>query len=548
MNLRSPIAAMLWENWRLTRIEAAQRTGLGLVAGSAALTFFDAGATYAFWILILCHAFIWFSVAKLNGGRFMDGYKPGFPLHLLYTRPIPTVVFVGVAMAYDAISCVALYLASAALLGLAFGQPLPLFSVALYLVAAHLAYACVQWSTRNRVVQWVGSIAFSWPLFFLLKYRVTPSLQVEFSLIDDAVLILICVVSYGLTVAGVARQRCGDSIASDAPAKAGSGGYPPWLINFFRLPCPTSSATRAQVWFELRCSGLPVLTIGLAVAMLIFLLFAASILVVPLRYVAVPVAMCSVPVVLFALGGNAFGIRRKQGRTYASAFELTQPYGTAQLVNLKLLVRAACLLVALIAIGVSVWISSAFLSAWGAWMPEEGKDAIPGLLKLRQRGVDALGGLTVYSYAALAVIASIAVAGMVAFQATREALRVRYPRRVLLAQCLPVALALALILLTLVLRKGFGPVPLVGEIIKVVFWIIGAAMVCATIYLLWNGFAQRVLTLRYACGALVSAAAFGAAWHAGIQPGNFDGILWLALGILMIGFLAPWALSRVRHQ
>src|SRR5687767_4971155 len=104
MNLRSPVSAMLWENWRLTRVEAAQRTALGIVAGSAALLLFDAGAKIAFWILLVIHAVFWLSIAKLNGGRFMDGYKPGFPLYLLYTRPVPTAVFVGVAMAYDAVS------------------------------------------------------------------------------------------------------------------------------------------------------------------------------------------------------------------------------------------------------------------------------------------------------------------------------------------------------------------------------------------------------------------------------------------------------------
>ena len=153
------------------------------------------------------------------------------------------------------------------------------------------------------------------------------------------------------------------------------------MVNLFRFRCPTSSATRAQVWFELRSSGLPVLTIGLGVALLIFLLFAISIPVGAVRVAAIPVAMFAVPVVLFALGGNAFGIRRKQGRTYASAFELTQPYGTAQLVGLKVLVRTACVLIALIVIGLSVWISSSFLSAWSEWMVDGDK-----VITTRSRG------------------------------------------------------------------------------------------------------------------------------------------------------------------
>ena len=30
MNLRSAVSAMLWENWRVSRTEAAQRLALGL--------------------------------------------------------------------------------------------------------------------------------------------------------------------------------------------------------------------------------------------------------------------------------------------------------------------------------------------------------------------------------------------------------------------------------------------------------------------------------------------------------------------------------------
>src|SRR6185436_20688093 len=129
MTPRSPVAAILWENWQLSRLEAAQRLAQGIVGASAALILFNADATVAFWILIATHAFFWFSIAKLNGGQFFDGYKPGFPFHLLYSRPVSTASIVGVAMVYDAVSCTALYLVSSAFLRFALGAPLPLFSV-----------------------------------------------------------------------------------------------------------------------------------------------------------------------------------------------------------------------------------------------------------------------------------------------------------------------------------------------------------------------------------------------------------------------------------
>jgi hypothetical protein len=548
MNMRSPIVAMLWENWRLTRVEIAQRLGIGVAAGAAALVFLDAGAAAAFWILIVLNGMCaLLSILKLNGGRFMDGYKPGFPFYLLYTRPIPTVLFVSVAMAYEAFTCVALYVVSAAALGIAFGQPLPLLSVTAWILAFHSCYLCVQWATRHRVVQWVGSIAFSLPLFFLLKNNFASPSPVGLSITEDAVMVLICAATFGLTVAGVARQRRGDSVVFEPQPKAGSVGYPDWLVNLFRFPCPTSSPTRAQVWFEFKSSGLPVLLIGFGVAILIFLLCALSILFGELRVAAIPVTIFALPIVLFGLGGNAFGIRRKQGRTYASAFELTQPYGSAQVAGLKVLVRAACVLIALIAISASLWASSLLVGDWGHAVMNNNQDAAPALLKIRQKFAEAFGAPTGYTYAALAVVASIAVAGVVAWQATREAIRTRHPRILLAVQWLPAVWGLSIILLTFALRKGFGPVPLVGQIVAVTFWISGAAMLLATIYLLWNGFAKRVLTTRYALGAFVISIAFGAAWLTCI-PGHVVEILWPVLLFLMVILLAPWAFSRVRHQ
>ncbi len=545
--MRSPVVAMLWENWRLTRVEAAQRLGLGLVVGAGLLALFDNGATAAFVMLVALHSLIWFSIAKLSGGRFADGYKPGFPLYLLYTRPVPTPVIVGVALVYDAFSCVLLYLVSAAVLGVAFGQPLPSFSVTLWMVINHFAYACTQWSTRSRVAQWVGSIAFCLTMFFVLKSHVSWPLRVEFSLTENAAMVLTGVVLFGLTVAGVARQRRGEAVAAVPRAKGEWGGYPDWLVTLVRFRCPTSSATRAQVWFELKSSGLPVLIIGMGLAVLILLFCAISTAFGHFRFAAIPIALLAVPLALFSLGGNAFGIRRKQGRTYASAFELTQPYGTTQLASLKVFVRAACLLLALMAIVASLWASISLVGAWSEWVLNNNQDVRPEISKVQQAFAGSFSELTAPVYAALAVVVSISTIALVAWLAAREAIRGRHPRLLLVVQWLPVVYSLAIILLTLAMRKGFGPVPLVGEIIGVSFWVSAAAMVLATIYLSWNGFAQSVLTIPHACGALGISVAFAAAWLLGIPAAGVAAILWLSLLVLTLSVLAPWSLNRIRH-
>ena len=140
------------------------------------------------------------------------------------------------------------------------------------------------------------------------------------------------------------------------------------------------------MWLDLKSNGLPVLTIGVALAIVILLVSAvsgpidAAINAAP--GVSCPIRECFYArarppllaplslLILLLLGGNAFGIRRRQGRTYVSAFEATQVYGTAQLAALKLLVKSVCVLAALIAIGVSVWISlpllgdAVFIQMW----------------------------------------------------------------------------------------------------------------------------------------------------------------------------------------
>jgi hypothetical protein len=339
MTMHSPIIAMLWENVCLTRAEAAWRLSFGLVAGSGVLAFFaaianerlrNAGAAVAVGLLLTQHMPMWLSIAKLNGGRFLDGYKPGFPLHLLYTRPVRTVVIVGVSMVYDAVSCAALYLVSAAVLGLVFGQTLPLLPVAVWIAAFHLAQFVSQYSTRNRVVQWlgggvIGSLFFVWLMYradfssqsvefrdvrfvaWLLFRADWSPLRVEFPLADYALMASIGLVSFGLAVAGVARQRLGDTPAAISRT-VGTATFSERLVGLFRFPCPTSSATRAHVWFELRSSGLPVLTIGAALAIVTPLLFVVTGRIDALlsgfyvRPIAVSVAVFSLPIVLILAG------------------------------------------------------------------------------------------------------------------------------------------------------------------------------------------------------------------------------------------------------
>jgi len=555
MTLRSPVFAMLWENWRLTQLEAAWRLVLGIVGGLAILAVFssqrevikDLSAAIALVLVVLPHFLGWLSIAKLNSGR------PGFPLYLLYTRPVRTAVLVGVPMAYLTVLPAAIYLVSALLLRVTSGYPFPLLPVAAWIAALNVVYAATNWSTRNRVIQMLGMMVASGAWVSLANHRLNaeeiqgsydwpPNLwptRFDFPLTDYALIGAIGLASFGVAVARVARQRHGDAPAA-MPRTVDFPGFPEWLVNLFRFPCPTSSATRAQVWFDLKSSGLPVLAIGLLLAILNPLVFAITRPIEFARPFAIMFAMASVLAMLI-LGVNAFGIRWRQGRAYASAFEATQAYGTARLAGIKVLVRSVCVLPALIAVGLSIWACLSFIMVGEAHL-RSWQHAIEG----------AVGVLTGYQQVALAVVAFIGVAVMVASVAAIMALAARYPRPLNIATCLYLlSWGLALVLLAQAGHRGigllFGPTRFIDA----------PAIVLATVYLSWRVFAERLLTLRWACGVVLISAAFGAAWvtllrAAGVQLAGLPTMdaVWMlspALLPLMVSVLAPWSLSRIRH-
>jgi hypothetical protein len=581
MMMQSPVVAILWENWRLTRVEAAWRLALGIVASVAVPVVFgliapnfleereavrNFAAVIALFLVIVPNLVNWPSTAQLNG------WRPGFPFHLLYTRPVPTAVLVGVPMAYLTVAPTAIYVISVLLLREIFGYAFPLLPAAAWIAALNVVLVATHWSSRTRVVQMLGGMAPSAVLTGLVGSHFNgeidwhdasslwPTLfDVPFA--DYAVIGAIGLASFGLTVVAVDRQRHGDA---RAPIPWSGVGFPDHLINLFRFPCPTSSATLAQVWFELRSRGLPLLSIGVALAIVNLLLSAVSGPIDALitsefrsyvkcaaagcfyaRPLAMFFAMFSVSAVL-ALGGNAFGILAKQGRAYISPFEVTQPYGTGRVAVLKVLVRSVCLLTALAAVVVSVWAPGSLIAA-GAIFGDP--------LQYAQRTLEgAAGALTGYEQLALAVIGGIGVAMMVASRAALAALWTRYPRRLNIVGALLLLYGGVLVLLTLA-----GPrwnVPL-GAILRGTSWIAASAILCATVYLAWRTVEERLLTLYQAWGILLLSAMFAAAWltllrAAGVSPNGIPAadamrILSPALLPLTIGVLAPWSYSRVRH-
>jgi hypothetical protein len=590
MTMRSPVLAMLWEIWRLTRTEAVWHLALGVVAASAVLVVSATvapsealeglGAVVALVLLALPHIVGWFSINMLTATR------TGFPFYLLFIRPVRTAVVVGVSMAYWAGMPAALYLVSALVLRITSGNPFPLLSVAAWIAALNLTSAAVNWSIRNLVVRTLGHMAagVAWTSLAVRHLGVDdipgPDLArphqwpavFDLPLTEYALFGAIGLASFVLTVAAVARQRRGDGRA--AIAWTPGDGFPDRLVSLFRFACPTSSATRAQVWFELRSRGLPLLTIGVALAIVNPLLFAAGDSIDAALFDEFrPYVKCRVDgcfyarpfALLFAglsmltvvgLGANAFGIRWKPGRRYVSAFEATQPCATARLAGVKVLVRSICVLAACIAVGISVWASQSFIAADKGFQPIFG---VGEPLDNRQRAIEsAIEALTGYQQLGLAVVTSIGTAVWVASWAALGALGTRYPRRVNIAFSLLLLHGLVLVLRAPDGQGGNGlEVLLVEALSGATPWIAATGLVLATGYLSWRGFAEQLLTLRHASAAVLVSGAFGAAWltllsAAGVSLTGLPATeaIWMlspALLPLMASVVAPWSLSRIRH-
>ena len=237
-----------------------------------------------------------------------------------------------------------------------------------------------------------------------------------------------------------------------------------------------------------------------------------------------------------------------------SVFEVTQAHGTAQLVLLKVLVTTACVLAAFIAIGISAWISvpllgdPVFIQMWNVPLSSR----LPVI-------TGAIAALAAYEQLALVVVVAGGVFVCVAALAVLGGLRIRYSHRASIASFLLMLYGLVFVWLAVGVRVD--PETASRFHLDVVYgamrWIAAAAMLATTAYVFGTGFAERVLTLRYASGAVAISAAFGVAWltvlqMAGAQSAAISAMdaAWIlspALLPLTLSVLAPWSYSRIRH-
>jgi len=541
---------MLWEWWRIT---CRQVLFFGIIALAAGWAIFarsgpDPRAAFAAFMLLVSLAPAG-AVAAWSRNPFA-----GYPLPLAFSRPVSTRLLVGVPMAYMAFICAAIYAVPAIVLRVGFGAPLPVAPVAALLAAAMAFFCASNWFTRNKVKRLLATIALliaggpvlRWmgPWHVANGRLVPPPLQVDSVQLGPehyALLVLAAVGAWAATVKGVEAQRHGDDVAeqgrstSAAPGRAAQKG----MVEHFRdavdavirIPCPTSSPLAAELWIEVRSRGLPVIAMGLVVA----LLAPAALALATKGGLMVLLSFAVLAVFIPFLSGvsTSFWNRASSLRAPMSAFEATRPMGTARLAAVQIGVAVAAILGAWALIATAVALSLPLY---------DGAGAAPLWRALAGRPAAQVAGVVVLGVAAFATV--------IALLATVRALGAIYGTRLWLG-------ALAVVAYAIGLAFAVATDVVSEAAIGAHLWAVAVAIPIGTGYVSVRAVAARVLragqllAIAVAWIALAGVAAFvargmGAAIEA-LAPA-VAALTWsAALLPLSAAVVAPWAYSRMRH-
>ena len=362
---------------------------------------------------------------------------------------------------------------------------------------------------------------------------------------------------YLATVRGVQRQRHGDGgehggprpsqpVVARRPRTATKGfveHFRDAALAIVRWPCPTSSPLAAELWIETKARALPVLAIGLLLALCIpvagrawrqgagerhrrpWCLVVTCVIIVP----ALP---------FFAAISTSFWNREASLRAPMNTFEATRPIATARLAAVQIAVALGAILGAWTLIAASLWFSLPLAGAdtTFATLPE----AIAA--SLRAAPIERLVGI--------AIIGLVALSTFVALLAAIRAFAAVYGNRLWLG-ALGLGLYAIFVLFAILTERWSGAT--VGPHL----WGVAAAILAGTVFAMVRALTERIVLPRHAAVALAVWGVFIAvAWLVARDVGfTLDGlapaigaiVLAAALLPLTASMLAVWSLALIRH-
>jgi hypothetical protein len=544
----TPAVATLWESWRLTRWRLVWVPALATFCGW--LWSRHAGSFLAFVVLFTAAIAMALSLPTFGAG-------PGFPLSKSFARPIRTAVLVAAALSHVFLAAAATYVLPAALLRALTGAALPLLPAAVFIGALAVLVAGASWSTRDvtgrtglAIAAYMGSgalVKFLDPFRYAGKpfnargVQATPELFVLSAKGYLAIVVLVAVMYLWICLA-VGRQRRGEEeLLRSNPrihrSAQDSGDIMESIrstcVEIFRWRCPISSPTAAEIWFELQYYGIPVLLIGVLLALCIPALLSWGNAV----HSAIPVvlAACTLSAPFLAGVGASIWNRRNSSRAAVPAFEAARAIGTAELIGLQVLVTSVCVYAAWILMGASFWLSLPSM----ADLHLTHSAATRAMEDIRQYGVRLISGL---------VVGFTALTTLIALLAALRAIASGNGSRVWLA-----ALCVVLYIVAVIVAVAEGRVG--GVVIEVNLWALVIAIPAGTLILLRKVLTAGILRPRQVLVAVLAWMLFAALCADLLQTGGVlsahGALAALALAATLLPLtavgIAPWSLSRIRH-
>ena len=557
--MTSSAVILMWESWMLTRWGFLSR----LLVAFAFMVLI--GADYesienptegdlrairlsCFWVSILC------SMSGLSLNHSQDN-RGGFPFFLGYTRPAPTWLLIVVPMAYRALYCTVLYLLPLLTMHFIYGMPFLTIAASLLVIPISLMInASSWWTDKQGVSQLIGwsiasclAIALS---YYTLHFDAPPDTggsssswwdTFRYSRYDYLVVLLASVSAVVLTFAGVERQRHSDDEIGLWPLKnADEPGQSDaeWLAELYETECPTTSAKRAELWYEITGTGMPLIVwsiiVALCIPMLWFLcrLFESE--------VAWSIGTFMALLVPLIKSTPTFGIVVKQGSAYLSTFAATRPLGSAWLAGLKIGVAIIAVTVGMFVIAVSFWFSAPLVDGF-----------IEGVDVIKVAAVDYVQRISGIELAAIVFVRMVQLSTMVACLATFQAIYVLYSDRLTFG-------ILGLIIYACILPPFIAAKVLPLSFALAHLWIGSCLIAAGSIWLIYSLARHRIMSILQISAfvsiwILYAVAYFYLLGEDGLYEGDtpksyFAFQAGLCLSSLAICAMAPWSLAMIRHR
>ncbi len=393
--MRSPHQAMLWELWRVSRLELLLRFA-GVLAFVLLVLVMAANMSGPERLVIRGIVVLVLGVACAMSSTWMsalDNQQTGFSFRLGFTRPISTLQLVAIPMAYSVLWAMLGYFLSALLAWWLLGQSVPIAGPAAIIGCIVCIMICTTWFPSHpyeRILSLFAATACVLGLLYL-RHRWRSGGQPAVIEIANAeyypavwqeyaALFLIASLTLAITTLAVGWQRCGEgwrwsalpvrlcqTAARSRWAKRSVG----WIE---KLTAPKSIHTPllAQWWFELRRSS-HVLLIALALTAVALGFIGLVPLVndtwggahAPRMWLGM-LAVC--PLVYQLIAADAvLGLRHKQGATQMSIFDATRPLRCDQMLAIKLFAVAGWSCLGLMLMVLAASLHATLLGNWPLW-------------------------------------------------------------------------------------------------------------------------------------------------------------------------------------